>query len=106
MSEILTSFSVKFHPTDNNTFICASSDNKMYQWDSRQGTVVQEYNYHLQACNTVTFIEDGRKLVSTSDDKKILVWEFGIPVPIKYIADAGLHRYESNFSCYFFIILL
>jgi hypothetical protein len=22
--------------------------------------------------------------VSTSDDKKILVWEFDIPVPIKY----------------------
>jgi WD40 repeat protein len=75
----------KFHPTNNNLFLCASSDNRLYGWDCRAGTVTQEYNYHLAPANTVTFFDEGRKFVSTSDDKKILVWEFDIPVPIKYI---------------------
>ena len=51
----------------------------------------QEYNYHLGAVNTVTFVDEGRRFVSTSDDKTIRVWEFGIPVQIKYIADPSLH---------------
>lgn len=48
--------------------------------------LVQEYNYHLGAVNTVTFIDDARRFVSSSDDKSLRVWEFGIPVQIKYIA--------------------
>ncbi len=51
----------------------------------------QEYNYHLAAVNTVTFVDEGRRFVSTSDDKTVRVWEFGIPVQIKYIADPSLH---------------
>jgi pre-mRNA-processing factor 17 len=84
-------YDVKFRPGDNNIFLMAASDNKIYQWDSRTGNVCQEYNYHLQPCNTVTFFDKGRKFISTSDDKKILVWEFDIPVPIKYIADPDMH---------------
>lgn len=44
---------------------------------------VQEYNYHLGGVNTVTFIDDARRFVSSSDDKSLRVWEFGIPVQIK-----------------------
>jgi pre-mRNA-processing factor 17 len=51
----------------------------------------QEYNYHLGAVNTVTFIDDNRRFVSSSDDKSLRVWEFGIPVQIKYIADPSMH---------------
>ncbi len=29
--------------------------------------------------------------MSTSDDKTIRVWEFGIPVQVKYIADPSMH---------------
>merc|ERR1711991_26067 len=84
-------YDVKFRPTDNNIFLMAASDNKIYQWDARTGEVCQEYNYHLQPCNTVTFFDGGRKFVSTSDDKKLLVWEFDIPVPIKYIQEPDMH---------------
>jgi len=42
---------------------------QIYQWDTRTGQVCQEYNYHLQPCNTVTFFDEGRKFISTSDDK-------------------------------------
>jgi pre-mRNA-processing factor 17 len=66
-------YDVKFYPNDNNVFLVAASDNKIYQWDVRTGGVCQEYNYHLQPCNTINFFDNGRKFVSTSDDKKILV---------------------------------
>jgi len=85
-------YQVKFYPNDNNVFLCASSDNRIYQWDIRTGTVCQEYNYHLQACNSITFFDEGRKFLSTSDDKKMLVWEYDIPVPIKYISEPEMHR--------------
>jgi hypothetical protein len=39
----------------------------------------------------VTFFDEGRRFVSSSDDKKILVWEFNIPVPIKYVSEPGMH---------------
>lgn len=52
---------------------------------------LQEYNYHLGAVNTVTFFDEGRRFVSSSDDKTLRVWEFGIPVQVKYIADPGMH---------------
>jgi pre-mRNA-processing factor 17 len=41
--------------------------------------------------NTVTFFDNGRRFVSSSDDKTLRVWEFGIPVQIKYIADPSMH---------------
>lgn len=85
-------YQVKFYPNDNNVFLCASSDNRIYQWDIRTGAVCQEYNYHLQACNSITFFDEGRKFLSTSDDKKMLVWEYDIPVPIKYISEPEMHR--------------
>lgn len=44
---------------------------------------VQEYHYHLGPVNTITFIEDGKMFVSTSDDKTLRVWELGIPVQVR-----------------------
>ena len=35
----------------------------------------------------MAFFDEGRKFVSSSDDKKLMVWEFDTPVPIKYIQD-------------------
>ena len=29
--------------------------------------------------------------ITSSDDKKVLVWDYGIPVPIKYISEPGMH---------------
>lgn len=39
----------------------------------------------------MTFIDNNKRFVSTSDDKTIRVWEYGIPVQVKYIADPGMH---------------
>jgi len=43
----------------------------------------------------VTFIENGKRFISTSDDKKIYLWEFGIPVVAKHINESGM----ATISC-------
>ncbi|GMH62152.1 hypothetical protein TrRE_jg13203 [Triparma retinervis] len=84
-------YCVKFYPLDNNLFVVGQSDNRVVCYDITKGTVVQEYNHHLAAVNTVTFTEDGKKMVTTSDDKKVMVWEWDIGVPVKYISEPDMH---------------
>jgi len=64
---------------------------KIIKWDTNTGKIVQEYDQHLGAVNTITFIDNNRRFVSTSDDKSIRVWEWNIPVVIKYIAEPHMH---------------
>ncbi|XP_033110278.1 pre-mRNA-processing factor 17-like [Anneissia japonica] len=59
------------------------ADKKIVQWDTRANEIVQEYNWHLGAVNTITFIDQNRRFVTTSDDKSIRLWEW-IPVDFKY----------------------
>ena len=70
-----------------------TNDAQQNAWCEYTGTgdIVQEYNHHLAPVNTVTFVDQNRKFVSTSDDKKILVWEMNVPVPVKYITDPTMH---------------
>merc|ERR1711963_985482 len=49
------------------------------------------YDRHLAAVNTITFVDRNRRFVSTSDDKSLRVWEWNIPVDMKYIADPSMH---------------
>ena len=52
----------------------------LLQWDTESGEVVQEYDRHLGAVNTITFVDENRRFVTTSDDKSLRVWEW-------YVAD-------------------
>lgn len=86
-------YCVKFHPDDDrqNTFLAGCSDNKIVQWNTETAEITQEYNQHIGAVNTITFIDDNRRFVSTADDKTIRVWDFDIPVTIKYFAEPYMH---------------
>ena len=85
-------YCVEFYPHDDNFFVAGCSDNKIITYDATSGEITQEYNHHLAPVNSVVFVEDnGTKMVSSSDDKKVLVWEWDIGVPIKYISDPTMH---------------
>ncbi|XP_043074690.1 pre-mRNA-processing factor 17 [Puntigrus tetrazona] len=86
-------YCVKFNPDEDkqNLFVAGMSDKKIVQWDIRSGEVVQEYDRHLGAVNTITFVDENRRFVSTSDDKSLRVWEWDIPVDFKYIAEPSMH---------------
>jgi pre-mRNA-processing factor 17 len=83
---------VKFYPHDDNFFVVGCSDNKIVTYDATTAEITQEYNHHLGPVNAIVFVEDhGTKMITTSDDKKVLVWEWDIGVPIKYISDPTMH---------------
>ncbi len=83
----------KLHPDadQQNVLLAGCASKQVVQYDTNTGNVEQVYDHHLAAVNTITFCESNRRIATTSDDKKMLVWEFGIPVPIKHIADPTLH---------------
>ncbi|EDQ84982.1 uncharacterized protein MONBRDRAFT_34436 [Monosiga brevicollis MX1] len=92
-----TPYCVKFHPDEDkqNLFVVGTQDRKILTWDTNTQEIVQEYDRHLGAVNTVTFVENGKRMVTTSDDKSLRVWEWDIPVDIKYIADPNMHSMPS-----------
>jgi len=89
-------YCVRFWPNDNNFFCVGQSDNKIVTMDATSGEVTQEYNHHLAAVNSILFTEEGRKMVTTSDDKKVLVWEWDIGVPIKHIAEPDMQSMPAT----------
>lgn len=90
-------YCVKFNPDEDkqHLFVAGLADKKIVTWDTRSGEIVQEYDRHLGAVNTITFVDDNKRFVSTSDDKSLRVWEWDIPVDFKYIAEPGMHSMPS-----------
>lgn len=83
---------VQFYPHDDNFFVVGCSDNKIVTYDATTAEITQEYNHHLGPVNAILFVEDhGTKMITSSDDKKVLIWEWDIGVPIKYISDPAMH---------------
>ncbi|KAF8587821.1 pre-mRNA splicing factor [Ramaria rubella] len=84
---------IRFNPDDDkqNIFLAGMSDKKIIQYDMDSGEIVQEYDQHLGPVNTITFVDENRRFVTTSDDKTIRAWDYDIPVVIKYIAEPHMH---------------
>lgn len=102
--QVISSFStgkipyvVKLNPDEDkqNILLAGMSDKKIVQWDMNTGQITQEYDQHLGAVNTITFVDNNRRFVTSSDDKSLRVWEFGIPVVIKYISEPHMHSMPS-----------
>ncbi|XP_029665942.1 pre-mRNA-processing factor 17-like [Formica exsecta] len=86
-------YCAKFNPDPDkqHLFVAGTSDKKIICWDIRSGEITQEYDRHLGAVNTITFVDENRRFVTTSDDKSLRVWEWDIPVDMKYIADPSMY---------------
>ncbi|GAC98337.1 hypothetical protein PHSY_005930 [Pseudozyma hubeiensis SY62] len=84
-----------FHPSQPDTFLAGMSDKKILQYHIPTSTITQEYTSHLGSINTLTFVDADRRFVSTSDDKTLRVWDYDIPVVVKYVADPGMHSMPS-----------
>ncbi len=88
-----TAYCLTFHPDEDkqNIFLAGMSDKKVLQWDINTKTITQEYVSHLGPVNSITFVDNGRRFATTSDDKTMRIWDYDIPVVIKYIADPTMH---------------
>lgn len=84
---------VRFNPEADkqDSFVAGMSDKTIVQWDTRTREIAQTYDHHLGAVNSITFVDDNRRFMTTSDDKSVRVWEWQINVPIKFIADPLQH---------------
>jgi pre-mRNA-processing factor 17 len=84
---------IRFNPSLDHAheFLAGMSDQKIVQYDTRSGELVQEYDHHLKAINTIVFVDNNQRFMTTSDDKSLRAWEYGIPVPIKYIAEPYMY---------------
>lgn len=82
-------------PMHPDVLLAGMQNKKILQFDMRTGDNVQEYNYHMDAVNTLTFVDGGQRFLSTSDDKTIRVWEFGVPVQTQCIKDPSMHAISS-----------
>ncbi|GEM10756.1 pre-mRNA splicing factor [Rhodotorula toruloides] len=81
---------------NQSTFLAGMSNKKIVQYDIRSGEITQEYDRHLGPVNTITFVDENRRFITTSDDKKMCVWDFDIPVPIKLIQDPSMHSMPAT----------
>lgn len=86
-------YCIAFHPDEDkqNIFLTGQSDKKIVQRDINSGEVTQEYDQHLGPVNSITFVDENRRFVTTSDDKTMRAWDYDIPVVIKYVADPLMH---------------
>ncbi|KAI4217581.1 MAG: hypothetical protein LQ351_000177 [Letrouitia transgressa] len=96
---------VAFNPSAPTEFLAGMSDKKIVQFDTRlpgasgggsgeggsNSTPTQEYDHHLGPVNTITFVDENRRFITTSDDKSLRAWEYNIPVPIKFIAEPYMY---------------
>ncbi|EFC46276.1 predicted protein, partial [Naegleria gruberi] len=88
-----TPYCVKWSPLEGrqHEVIVGYSNNRIVQWDTRSGKIVRKYDRHTGSVNSLCFLDGGKKFVSSSDDKSIRLWEYGVPTEVKKIADPEQH---------------
>lgn len=92
---------VRFNPGHEHPheLVAGMSDNKIVQFDTRAGAdpvMVQTYDHHLAPVNTIEFYDDNRRFATTSDDRSVRCWEYGIPVPIKIVAEVAMFPFTRS----------
>jgi pre-mRNA-processing factor 17 len=81
---------VRLNPEGEGEFITGLSNKQIHQYDMRTAKVEMVYDEHLNGVNTLTFA-DHRHFISTSDDKKVFLWQFGVSTVIRHISEPEMH---------------
>lgn len=85
---------LQFRPGHPNEFVVGLSNSKINHYDDRvaahQG-LVQVYDHHLSSILDLEFFPDGSRLISSSEDKTVRIWENQINIPLKQISDTAQH---------------
>lgn len=81
---------VKFNPNNDNEFLVGLMNHNIVHYDIEKHELLQTYDHHLGSINSLTFL-DGKRFMSTSEDKTARVWDLQVNIPIKLISDPTLH---------------
>lgn len=86
-------YCTRFSPLhDGQEFLAGCGDKKIVQIDVRDASkIVQQYDQHMGAVNSITFIDDDRRFVSSADDKVLRLWEYGVPIVIRDVSHPSAH---------------
>lgn len=55
---------------------CRSGDKTIRVWDVQKGQVLKQHSMHDRFATCVTFSTDDRRIISGSNDKTIIVWDY------------------------------
>eukprot|EP00020_Sapocribrum_chincoteaguense_P009897 CAMPEP_0170750190 /NCGR_PEP_ID=MMETSP0437-20130122/10794_1 /TAXON_ID=0 /ORGANISM="Sexangularia sp." /LENGTH=481 /DNA_ID=CAMNT_0011089159 /DNA_START=10 /DNA_END=1452 /DNA_ORIENTATION=+ len=84
------------HPTHVSLFLVGLGDGSIVGFDARAPGEAQRYESHGQSVHTVTFVGGARggaslgHFVSTGADKRILLWEFGLPTVLRRVEETSI----------------
>ena len=90
--KVIKTFNVQKHPycvrlnpdeDRQHLFLTGSMNSKIDQYDIRASICSTQYIDHVSPVNTILFVDNNKKFVSCGDDKKIFLWEFGVPLVVR-----------------------
>jgi pre-mRNA-processing factor 17 len=85
---------VKFHPEKTNE-IFIGVGKRVEHYDVRSGKLIQSYGGHQGPVTSITFFDNNKKFISSSDDKTMRIWEIQVPMVIKKIRDQSIDSIPS-----------
>ena len=65
---------VQFTPDGQN--VAVAIENGVYIFDITSGNLVKDFSKYMYGCRYFTFSDDGKKLITASDNDKIIIWDY------------------------------
>ena len=82
-------FCVAAHPQQPFSLVAGLQNRNAVQIDLRSNKISQTYHGHMGAVSSITFL-DGKRFLTTSDDRRLHIYNFGIDLVDRYLAEPGM----------------